>query len=166
MNLYDPKFTIGQAAAITGISANTIRTRLRREHLTLGNDDKRSEGTTLPRLVSGATIVAIAIMDHLVRLGLSAETAGKAANGFAHVGDRDPLTGEEREPGELWSDGLSVMVITPSGFMETLNVAPTDAYSTIFNGRVFGHGPRSGHIIELNSIVTPILSGIETTSRP
>ena len=113
MSIHTASYTLGQAAAATNLSPNTLRTWYQRGHMMLNKNDKAPEAEGLARIVTGRTVLQIAITAALVNYGMSVAHAFRAAAAFAVVGDR--RDGIERDPGQLWGKGCLSMLVVPGG---------------------------------------------------
>ena len=78
-------------AKASGVEPGTIRVWFQRGHISLGLTDKEAEGNGFARLFSARTVLLIAIMGALTKLGVEPRRAGEAAFEFCY-GDGDITT--------------------------------------------------------------------------
>lgn len=102
-DLEEPRFTVAQIEAATGVSAHTIRQWYKRGVLVLGQTDAEAAGIGLARTFSGATALVIAIMGALIKVGTHSKLAADAGLRFAHSGN------EQRLPGHLFPEGETLI---------------------------------------------------------
>jgi hypothetical protein len=143
-DIHVPQFTVSPVAAAADLPAETIRQWYKRGILTIGKFDAEAEDVGLARYFSGSTAIAIGIMGHLTRFGVSPTIAARASIEFAHTGDGD------RNPGYLFPTGQTLMMIFGDGKSAILNIDSDTKLSDVLpNG-----GPAT--LIELDEIVDRI----------
>lgn len=130
-NLSAARFTVGQIADATGISAHTIRDWYKRGAVTLGPDDRASAETTFARRLTARSAIMIAIVGALVSRGIAVKEAAYAAMEFAHSGD------EDRDPGRLFADGSTYLLVGAADCSVT-QVLPTTPFEDVFADQLHG----------------------------
>lgn len=121
--LNEPIFLINKMAKASQVEPGTIRVWFQRGHIQLGLKDKEAKGNGFARLFSARTVLMIAIMGALTKLGIDPRTAAKAATKFCHTGDCISEIGEiledastktlpARQPGFLCSAFETLLVVT------------------------------------------------------
>ncbi len=116
-----PRYRTEQAAAAAGIPTETLSTWLKRPNLSMVAHDDPAPDVLAPgrgrgRLFTRRSVIRIAIMARLTRIGLSVDAAHSAAMRFSDVGtgsaayEGEQLT-VQRGPGDLFPSGGTVMRI-------------------------------------------------------
>jgi hypothetical protein len=101
------RFTASEVADATGVRPEKQYQWEDRGITVLSRRDKRSRGSGDPSLKSIETVYGIAITAALVKLGVTAKLAARAALAFTDEGQ----TG--RKPGALFARGKTVLKVTP-----------------------------------------------------
>jgi hypothetical protein len=84
-----PRFLLGDAAAASGIKPNVLKAWLAREIMDLGRHDLEASGKGSSRLMTLRTVLGIAVMAELVRLGLPPHRAAAPAKTSVTINIRD-----------------------------------------------------------------------------
>lgn len=136
----EPKYKIGAVARAAGISVSTLKNWERKERQLI----RREEGA----LFTFRRALQVALTAALVHLRLSPDFAARTAFGFTDIGDGElPGLRSNRDPGEMFENGWTVICIYPGEHAEVKNVQPADAAVTLFTP--LGHA-RSDAVTLLN----------------
>src|SRR5450432_3112715 len=103
------QFTASEVADATGVRPEKQYQWEDRGITVLSRKDKRSRGSGDPSLKSIETVYGIAITADLVKLGVTAKRAARAALAFTNEGQ----TG--RAPGACYAHGKTILLVTPDG---------------------------------------------------
>lgn len=105
--LAEPRFTIAEVSAATGIQRDTIRTWFKRGLISVAEEgigqDPKVAG--YGRLLSGYAAMVVAIMGRLTTGGVPVQIAKRAAYKFVFSGD------DRRSPCRLFPDGETILVV-------------------------------------------------------
>lgn len=91
-------YQTGQVALAAETTPSNINLWAARGHLVLGKKDRSADGSGNVRLFSFETAMQTAVATELMKCGMSAPSAFKAARNFAHIGDKD------RDPGRPYPE--------------------------------------------------------------
>jgi hypothetical protein len=153
----DALFTISQVASAAGVPANTIRSWFQRGHLVLHQLDKAADRNGLPRKFSMRSALAIAAAADLVKLGVAPDSAARAANAWAHIGDQDRL------PAGLYERDFTVLCGYASGDYLVQRIGSDVPAFNLFLGR---HGREDGvSAILLNFVDRRVRIALEGLAR-
>jgi hypothetical protein len=143
-----PQFFTADACKAAGIEQSTLKNWIVRSPpaILISEEDRASIGAAGPsheRMAGGSgrshlftfrRVMQIALCAELVRLGFPPRKAGLIAAGFTDlgigsfgwVGEPFKPTKRERGPGELYANGLTILVAEPeTGLGRVINVDPT-----------------------------------------
>jgi hypothetical protein len=140
---YEPRYSIAQVSAATGIPPGTIKNWLTREPQVILKtaEEKEKVGRGRPFLFSFQRAVQVALVAKLVSMGMDPRRAASAAVGFTDIGESyspgDDLS-LVRMPGELFKKGATVLVVHSASEMG--HVINMDVYSTPMSQLFTHHG--------------------------
>ncbi|ACA15704.1 hypothetical protein M446_1179 [Methylobacterium sp. 4-46] len=125
-----PQFLLADAAAVTGMEFNTLRSQISRGAVPLTGNDQPAEGRGGRYLVTLRTVYLIALIAELTSYGMSPGQASLAAQKFTHlvIFYEDPA--KSRKAGELFPEGLTILLI----FSPPPSVKNSDPSSTLGHG--------------------------------
>lgn len=157
-----PLFTMATVATAAGVAPPTIRAWFQREHVTLNEADTKAHTNGAPNRFTLRSVLMLAVMAELVRLGTPPGAAAEAAQHWLHHGVLEGQYGSpaRREGGGLFPKPFTTfLTIGAEGSSakpwpcEIVAVDPRDprAMSTLFNA-LFLRGRSSGKIILLNAV--------------
>lgn len=164
--LDEPCFSLRQAAEAVDLPVDTVRFWFRGGHATFDPADKLAP-TGATTHVSLRTVFRLAIMAELKRVGMSPGDAFAAAVNFADfeemraqdLGDATASV-DLRPPGELFSDGHTLLVVWPHGAggvqsAECIKVSDADAILEKLVFRTNGGRPwqTTAIVVHCNSVV-------------
>lgn len=116
-----PRFLSDDVCRAAQIDFITLRNWISRDPpaITLREHDRKALKSGKPHLFTYRRVLQVALTADLVRLGFPPRKAGMMAAGFTDVGDvAIPPLGDhgdeaERQPGELYADGLTFLIAYP-----------------------------------------------------
>lgn len=157
-----PLFTMATVAAAAGVAPPTIRAWFQREHVTLNEADTKAHTNGAPNRFTLRSVLMLAVMAELVRLGTSPGAAAEAAQHWLHHGVLEGQYGApaRREGGGLFPKPFTTfLTIGPEGApakpwpCEIVAVDRRDprAQSALFDA-LFLRGRSSGKVILLNAL--------------
>lgn len=116
-------YQTGEVAKAAKIEPFVVNQWVTRGHVVMSDKDRDSHATGRNRLFSFDTVIEIAVAAELVRIGMKAPDALKAARSFAHAG-----TGiaPKRDPGRPFDKGDTFLIVGPAA---TVVVNVTDGES-------------------------------------
>ena len=128
-------FPISTAAKVSGAPVNTIRTWFKRNQIWFDDSEMQlADRKGLPHLLSFASVMRIAIMTRLNMMGFAPEQAWKYTAVFTEAGDFGSAGDQYRQPGELYSEGETILIADPQEeFGRVINILDTTPALAVLN---------------------------------
>jgi hypothetical protein len=151
LDFYTPKYPISYASDLAELKLATGRSWFNKEWL---YSDKKAAAPGGTALISGWSVLALAIAARLSRMGMHPKQACKAARVFVDLGEVD-----RRDPGELFSGPYTALVAYPDGDAEVLHANRSELLQKVFEP-VQGRREEA-YVLMLDFIVPRVVAGLQ-----